>query len=115
METKQFTLDELEKMLLDHIAYHLGKHDEACAQNGSVLIQNTINIAKQLLTILSSEAITEVKADHVSAKKLESMLSDHETYWNDRLGRGDIEAENADLLPGKIIWITEQLIDAMKR
>jgi hypothetical protein len=115
METKQFTLNELEKMLSDHIACHLGKHDETCIQNGRVLIQNTINIANQLLSILSSQAITEVKTDHVSAKELETMLSDHKTYWNDRLGRGDIEAENADLLPGKIIWITEQLIEVMRR
>lgn len=115
MNAKQFTLDELEKMLSDHIAYHLDQHGGVSDQNGKALLQNTINIAKQLLSILNTGTSREEKPDHVTALELETMIAEHETFWSDRFGRGDIDAEKADVLPARIVWITSQLIEALKR
>lgn len=115
METNQFTLEELEKMLSDHIVYHLEQHGNVSEQNGKALLQNTINISKQLFSILKTETREKAKPDHVSADELETMIVDYETYWNDRLGRGDVEAEMADMLPGRIVWTTSQLIEMMKQ
>jgi hypothetical protein len=42
------------------------------------------------------------------------MIADYETFWRDRFGRGEIYAEKADVLPGRIVWITSQLIEALK-
>ncbi len=114
MDAKQFTLYELEKMLSDHIACQLGKQEEVSAQNGKVLLQNTFNIAKQLLSILNTGTSGETKPDQVTAEELESMIAEHESFWSDRFGRGDIDAEKADVLPGRIVWITSQLIEALK-
>lgn len=114
MDAKQFTLAELEKMLSDHMAYDPGKHDEASAQNSRILLQNTINIAKQLLSLLNTGARAEAKPGYMTAEELETMIADYESYWSDRLGRGDREAEEADVLPGRILWITQQLIETMK-
>lgn len=111
---KPLTLDELEKMLSDHMSFQLGKHDEAPTQNEKALLKNTVNIAKQLLSILKSRAKTEASPDYVTAEELEVMIVNYETYWDDRLGRGDRDAEEADVLPGKILWITSQLIETMK-
>lgn len=114
MDAKQFTHYELEKMLAaDHIAFQLGKQDEASAQNGKALLQNTINIAKQLLSILNAGTRAEARPDYVTAEELETMIVEHGTFWNDRFGRGDVEAEKADVLPGRILWITSQLIETM--
>lgn len=114
METKQFSLEELEKMLSDHIAYHLDLHGSVSEQNGKALLLNSVNISKQLLSIIRTETREKTKPDDVSADELETMLVDHETYWNDQLGRGDNEAEKADTLPGRIIWTASQLIETMK-
>lgn len=114
MDAKQFTHYELEKMLSDHIAFQLGRQEEISAQEGKALLQNTINIAKQLLSILNTGTRAGTDPDHVTAEELETMIAEHETFWSDRCGRGDVEAEKADVLPGRILQITSQLIETMK-
>lgn len=111
----KFTLVELEKMLTDHMSYHhLDKYEVEPSQNEKALLKNTINIAKQLLSVLKTGPRAEVKPDYVTAEELETMIANCEAYWSDRLGRGDREAENADVLPGRILCITSQLIEMMK-
>ena len=101
-------------MLEDHIAFHLDPHEGVSDQDGKALLRNSVSISKQLLSLLKTQIRKKVNPDDFSADELETMITDHETYWNNRLGRGDVEAEKADVLPGKIIWITDQLIETMK-
>ncbi|OGU14493.1 MAG: hypothetical protein A2076_01335 [Geobacteraceae bacterium GWC2_53_11] len=132
MDTKQFTLVELEKMILDRgdkalqvlpddmIAQHFPDYKDRCnfrreisEQDANALNRNMVDITKQLLAILKINP--NAKSGQLSSEELEAMLIDHETYWNDRFGHGDIEAENANKLPNNIMWITIQLIEALKQ
>lgn len=132
MDTKQFTIGELEKMILDRgdkalqilpddvIAQHFpdfkDRSDfrrEISEQDANALNRNMVDVTKQLLAILTINPKT--KPGQFSSKELETMLIDHETYWSNRFGRGDIEAENANKLPNSIMWITIQLIEALKQ
>lgn len=114
MEIRPFTLDELERMLSDYCASDPLKHDEASEQKRKVLLQNKVNIAKQLFSTLKTDSRAEANPDYVTAEELEGMIANYESYWKDRFGRGDSDAEEADVLPRKIMWITMQLIETMK-
>lgn len=132
MDTKQFTIDELEKMISDRgdnalqilpddvIAQHFPDFKdrtdfrrEISEQDANALNRNMADITKQLLAILKMNP--NAKPGQFSSEELETMLIDHETYWKDQFRRGDIEAENANKLPNNIMWITIQLIEALKQ
>lgn len=132
MDTKQFTIGELEKMISDRgdnalqilpddvIAQHFPDFKdrpdfrrEISEQDANALSHNMVDVTKQLLAILKMNP--NAKPGQFSSKELETMLIDHEAYWNDRFGRGDIEAENANKLLNNIMWITIQLIEALKQ
>lgn len=127
----KFTIDELEKMISDRegavlqilsdddIIQHFPNFKdranfrrEISEQDANALSRNMVSVTKQLLEIL--EARPNVKPGQFSPEELNTMLIDYETYWRDRSGRGDIEAENADKLPKSIMWITMQLIETLK-
>ena len=102
-------------MLSEYLAnYEIDKSGALPSNISNTLLKNKIGISKQLLNILKANPGTHIKPGEFTAEELEIMLTDYETYWNDSLGRGDIEAELADKLPHKIIWITKQLIEMMK-
>lgn len=105
MDIKQFTLAELSDMFLEAVL----------TQDGLELRKNALNIAKQLLALLITESNEEIRPGHVTAQELEIMINNYENYWNDRFGRGDVEAENADVLPSRIFDLITQLIDTIKR
>lgn len=110
MET--LTLNELQKMMDDFMVIAKpGIRTEEEYQKANALKRNQIVIAKQLLTIhQGTTAIT----GRTSAAELEKMITDFETYWSDRRGRGDVEAENADALSYRIVEIAQELMDALK-
>lgn len=132
MTTNQFTINDLEKMLADHEdstlqilpedvleKYFPGIKDqkpslqrEISDQDAKALKRNMVDISKQLLSILKS--CPPPQTGQFSAEELETMIVNHEAYWDDRFGRGDIDADNTDLMPRSIIWITTQLIEVMK-
>jgi hypothetical protein len=132
MVIKQFTIDELKKMISDRgdkalqilpddvLVQHFPKFKDRCdfrreisEQDANALNHNMVDVTKQLLAILTINPKT--KTGRFSSKELEAMLIDHETYWKDQFGRGDIEAENANKLSNNIMWITIQLIEALKQ
>jgi hypothetical protein len=132
MNTSQFSIGELEKMisdrgdkalqiLPDYVIFQLfpdykdrcNFRREISEQDANALNRNMVEVTKQLLAILKINQ--NAKPGQFSSKELETMLIDHETYWNDRFGRGDIEAENANKLRSKIMWITMQLIEILKQ
>lgn len=128
---KEFTIDALQKMISDCecnalqilpddvIAQHFPDYKDSQSnfrraiseQDANALNCNKVDITKQLLAIL--KASPNAKRGQFSSEELETMLVDYETYWSDRLGRGDIEAENADKLSSNIRWITMQLIEVL--
>lgn len=101
VDAKQFTRDELEKMLSDYLS-----------ENEEALRRNTLDISKQLLAVLKANA--EIKPEHDSAEELETMIRDYESFWDSYNNSGafsDIQNELAGKLPNRIFWITKQLIE----
>lgn len=94
METKQFTIAELEYLF----------NNEGCRAE-------TLAISKQLLAQL------ELLPSVYSVVELETMIHDYEAFQKEyKSGNdfSDIQNDMAGKLPKKIMWITMQLIRLMK-
>lgn len=116
METREFKLSELEKMISDYVeANQIGNLGTTASSNSTrTLLKNKTSIAKQLLAMLKNNPHADITPDQVTADELETMLADYETYQDDSWGCGDIDVERADALLKRIFWITKQLIEMMK-
>lgn len=113
MDGKQFTREELEKMLSDYLAgADRILKGELLSENEKALCRNTLDISKQLLAVLKANA--EIKSENVSTEELETMISDYESFldsYNNSCAFSDIQNELAGKLPNRIFWITKQLIE----
>lgn len=108
----KLTLDDLHEMMADLLVIgQPGVHTDEEYQKAAALRRNQVRIARQLLDILAARPPAE---SIISTGELVELLRWHETYWSNPRGRGDVEAENANMLSTRIVEIAQNLIDALK-
>ena len=104
-------LDDLQTMMDDFLVIsEPGVHTDAEYQKANALRRNQIEIARQLHAHLAGGAVVA----GISADELVKLIGYHESYWKNTFGRGDVEAENANLLSNRIVSIAQDLIDVLK-